>query len=143
MPTEAIQMLVSTLNRYHIPHRVPTKAGSVHKGGYSNHPCTLWVGSSTRNFYWTIDWCREMCTEYTRRYGRKHFASTQLEEIVNTLVDFPITFTQWELTEPPKAMPDKYKHYNTCCQSYQAYLIGEKTYMAAWTFPGKRPVWWF
>ena len=42
MPLETVQMLVSALNRHGIRHEVMTKAGTVHKGGYKNHPCTIW-----------------------------------------------------------------------------------------------------
>ncbi len=52
MVTESAQMLASALIRHGAtPDSMPlTKAGTPYKGGYPNHPCTVWAGDSLGNF---------------------------------------------------------------------------------------------
>ncbi len=39
---------------------------------HNNHPCSLWARQSKGNFYWLIEYGKELCKEYTWRYKRKH-----------------------------------------------------------------------
>ena len=77
MPVEAVQMLVSACLRHGVQPNVTTKSGTVHKGGYHNHPSTVWAGDNYANAFWTWQWGIELCAEYTRRYGKTHFAEGQ------------------------------------------------------------------
>ena len=78
MPVEAVQMLVSACVRNNVQPNVITKAGTVHKGGYHRHPCTVWAGDSAENAQWLHAWGWALCEEYTKRYGKVHFAQGQL-----------------------------------------------------------------
>ena len=78
MPVEAVQMLVSACVRNGMQPNVMTKKGTIHKGGYHKHPCTVWAGDSAENAQWLWDWGMALCEEYTKRYGKTHFAQGQL-----------------------------------------------------------------
>ena len=57
MPTEEIQMLVSgLLSNGAPPILMPlTKStGKPHKGGYKNHPATVWTGKTRDNFFLSL-----------------------------------------------------------------------------------------
>lgn len=106
MPVEAVQMLVSAVRRHGYLPPVFTKAGTLHKGGYANHPCTVWAGDTTANFEWTLRWGLALCYEYTKRYGKIHFAEHQLNSLWASMVAIP----SGDLTPPAQAMPDESKH---------------------------------
>ena len=52
MCVEAAQMMASALHRHDVPHdSMPlTKSGTMYKGGYKHHPCTVWAGETRANF---------------------------------------------------------------------------------------------
>ena len=124
MPLETVQMLVSVCMRYGAPHRVLTKAGTVHRGGYKNHPCTVWAGDSRANTGWLLKHGFALCEEYTRRYGKVHACEEQLEILRWDLNTVP--FDRMERTEPALAMPD---HLKCLCpvESYRL-CIANKVY---------------
>ena len=107
MPLETVQMLVSVCMRYDAPHRVLTKAGTVHRGGYKHHPCTVWAGDSRANAGWLLAHGLALCEEYTRRYGKVHACEEQLETLRWDLNTVP--FDQMDRTPPALAMPDHLK----------------------------------
>ena len=119
MPVEAVQMLVSACLRHEVQPSVITKKGTVHKGGYHRHPCTVWAGDSADNAVWLWEWGMALCAEYTKRYGKIHFAEGQLATLANPVhYDLPsIGFTA-----PAQAMPDECKDpdpvvaYRNCIQ---------------------------
>lgn len=105
MPIEAVQMLVSACVRHGIQPNVETKRGTIHKGGYHRHPCTVWAGDSRANFKWTLAWGIALCSEYTARYGKVHFAQGQLF----TILEFVDQIPDGDFTAPAQAMPDECK----------------------------------
>lgn len=105
MPVEGVQMLVSALLRHGVQPNVVTKAGTIHKGGYVNHPCTLWAGTNRSNAGWLFDHTRALCEEYRLRYGKRHFAEGQLDTIAQYLCRLP----HGGITPMPLAMPEECK----------------------------------
>ncbi len=74
MVTESAQMLASALIRHGAtPESMPlTKAGTPYKGGYHNHPCTVWAGDSLGNFAWLMSHGLSLAHQYKRLFGRDH-----------------------------------------------------------------------
>ena len=118
MPVEAVQMLVSACLRHDLQPNVVTKKGTIHKGGYHRHPCTVWAGDSRENADWLYRWGVALCKEYTKRYGKHHFAEGQLEQLSKTVSLIPAD----RFTSPAQAMPDECKDvdpvvaYRNCIQ---------------------------
>ena len=139
MGTEAVQMLVSALDRHEIDHNVRNKAGFRHKGGYRHHPCTKWTGDSVANARWVHIWGMSIVREYKRRYGREHFAYGQLLAIGKHLTGLPDA----EMTPFVRAMPDEWKYDISIdtITAYRRYLIERKLW-ATWKIPEHRPTWW-
>lgn len=139
MPVEAVQMLVSVCLRHKIQPNVITKSGTVHKGGYHNHPCTVWAGDNYANAFWTWQWGIELCAEYTRRYGKTHFAEGQLRQIIKFLFQVP----NGSITAPALAMPDECKtadpitSYRNCIRL----KIQEKPASFVWNKGTPQPAW--
>jgi hypothetical protein len=120
MPVEAVQMLVSACLRHGIQPSVITSKGTVHKGGYHNHPSTVWAGDTRENWFWTLSWGIGLCQEYTRRYGKEHFAEGQLCQLIRCLKSIP----DGPLTPPAQAMPDEFKHADPVL-AYRACIRGK------------------
>lgn len=139
MPVETVQMLVSSLMRYDCNHGVLTQAGNIHKGGYANHPCTVWAGNTQSNFLWLLKHGHELCREYTFRYGRVHFAESQLS-VIDLLSDF---IPDGKLTFPALAMPDRLQvsdpveSYRNCIRA----KVNEKPGVFLWNRGRAKPEW--
>ena len=108
MPVEAVQMLVSACLRHGYQPNVITKKGTVHKGGYANHPSTVWAGDTIANFRWTLIWGIALAAEYKYRYGKVHFAQGQLFQLMEAADELEQQLSG-DLTPPALAMPDECK----------------------------------
>jgi len=139
MPVEAVQMLVSAVLRHGTDPEVITQKGTHHKGGYHNHPCTIWAGDSYENARWVLDWGFALCEEYTFRYGKTHFAQGQLARLEQVLWSLPSGY----LTTPALAMPDECKtsdpveSYRNCIRA----KVAEKPDSFVWNKGTPAPSW--
>ena len=83
MCVETVQMLVSACRRHNWDEKyLPlTKSGTVHKGGYHNHPSTVWAGDCIDNFAWLLEHGLALTQEFKFRFGKKHACREQLRTI--------------------------------------------------------------
>tara|TARA_R100000329_G_scaffold140090_1_gene122175 strand:+ start:914 stop:1480 length:567 start_codon:yes stop_codon:yes gene_type:complete len=119
MVVEMLQQLGSAVIRHGAtPEVMPlTKKGTPLKGGYHNHPCTLWVGETRDNFYWACDHALALCTEYTKRFGKTHFCERGIEKLFCMAELIP----EGDLTPFALAMPDE--HRPEACHIKSGYLF--------------------
>ena len=90
MPVEAVQMLVSACLRHGIQPNVVTKAGTIHKGGYHNHPSTVWAGDNYANAFTGLSCgASPSAAEYTRRYGKTALRSGPARSTRSLHIDIP------------------------------------------------------
>lgn len=106
----------------------------IYKLTHKNHPSAVWVRTSKEHYNWLWKLLRELCKEYTHRYGKVH--KVEREGLINILYVPPSNIVNAEWTDPPPAMPDEYKHQSTI-QSYKNYYVGAKASFARWT---NRPI---
>lgn len=139
MPVETVQMLVSACLRHGIQPNVLTSKGTVHRGGYHNHPSTIWAGDSSQNALWLLHHGFALCHEYTKRYGKTHFAYGQLLQLQAYITRIPAG----PLTPPAQAMPDELKHsdpvlaYRACIRA----KVAAKPLSFVWAKGTKAPAW--
>ena len=98
-----------------------------------NHPSSVWVRQSDKNYDWLFGLFQALMTEYTHRYGKTH-ATSRLEM---HLAKLPKNIPQKPFTEPTPAMPDDVKVPGDSIASYRRYYIQNKPHLANWK---KRPV---
>jgi hypothetical protein len=101
----------------------------LYKLAHKNHPSTIWVRTSKKNYWWLWKHYDALMNEYTYRYGKIH-ATSRLRDALfkpptNIDVDAP-------LTAPPQCMPAYCKGDDTV-KAYQTYYIVEKSGFAKWT----------
>ena len=102
---------------------------------HAKHPCTLWVGKSSANWWWLIDHAMALCEEYTRRYGKVH----KSQKVIEWCKTLNLEFSNTILTPFAQAMPVQYKNADPV-QAYRAYYRGEKARFATWKT--STPKWW-
>lgn len=139
MCVESLQMMGSALRRHGATdEQMPlSEAGKPIKGGYKNHPCTVWAGDSRANFAWLGMHGLELCSEYTLRYGKVHKCEHKIEQMYSMMDLIP----NGALTTFAQAMPDEYRDPDAVV-AYRNYYLNEKAYFAKWERGRKNPKWW-
>jgi hypothetical protein len=121
MILESCQLLCTTHHVVSSTYKPPYKL--THK----NHPSTVWVRASKANYEYLVNLAKELCKEYTYRYGKIHKCQSYIEELGKNIPPIPdIGFTT-----PAQAMPDIYKS-NDPVESYRAYYFFEKSNIHSW-----------
>jgi hypothetical protein len=125
---EGCQLMTTVLHRYGEGYYC------TYKPTHHNHPCTRWAGDSKQNFMWLWFHTKELCKEYTRRYGKVHKSEQYLAEYMP-----PESMPDIGLTPFAQAMPDQYKHEDAVI-AYRNYYHGEKASFSTWKT--QKPHWW-
>ena len=118
MVTESAQMMASALRRHGATdEQMPlTKAGRPYKGGYKNHPCTIFAGDTRTNFKWLAHHAEALLDEYYHRFGKVHACHNPIYQMSSMSKMIP----EGDLTPFAQAMPDEYKD-NDAVIAYRAY----------------------
>ena len=144
MHVEGVQMLVSVLDRWNVNHAVTTKRGTIHKGGYANHPCTRWAGDDYANFLWLLEYTDALVTEHTHRYGTHPVSGAQVQQIKAVRLQLHQAMLAAGcdngLTPFAQAMPDEYKD-DDAVTAYRDYYIAEKHPICQWNKTRPAPAW--
>ncbi len=137
MCVEAAQMMASALHRHDVPHdSMPlTKSGTMYKGGYKHHPCTVWAGDSGANFRWLAQHGLALCLEYSMRFGKQHACHEPIGMMyaLHSIVPYD------ELTPFAQAMPDEYRD-DDAVKAYRRYYHSKQ--FAKWEKGTPAPDWW-
>lgn len=108
------------------------KENLLYLASHVNHPSGNWCRENVENYTWLATLLKELCQEYTHRYGKVH--STQQRGLMDYLYNnLPQNISNGKFTEPPPCMPPKYKVMNDSIQSYFNYYVNDKQPFAKWT----------
>tara|TARA_R100001086_G_scaffold110890_3_gene56509 strand:+ start:18125 stop:18649 length:525 start_codon:yes stop_codon:yes gene_type:complete len=128
MVTESAQMMASALRRHGAPpERMPlTKAGKPYRGGYKNHPCTIWAGDSRMNFMWLATHALALCKEYEQRFteGKRMNVEHACKTPILHMIDWIEYIPEGDYTPFAQAMPDEYKD-DDVVKAYRAYYMSK------------------
>lgn len=143
MPLETAQLLS---NVFSTALKVPNPFVSIinqnievpYKLTHNNHPCSLWARQSEGTFRWLIKYGKELCTEYTWRYKRKH----KSEEVINWCDSNKdlLIFQSTDIQAFVQALPDRYK-CSSPITAYRKYYLHEKMRFAKWEKVREAPDW--
>ena len=147
MVVETAQMLASALRRHGatddiMPIAKPT--GRPYKGGYHNHPCTVWTGDTQQNFLWLVDHGLTLSQEYITRFGKIHACSSAVEQMQHHYQLIPCGMrTDFARAFNKELYPFLYdeKQY-TAVEAYRAYYSIDKRRFAKWEKGTPAPYWW-
>lgn len=113
---------------------IPEHDDFIYSATHINHPSAIWCRDNLDNYMWLARLTKELCNEYTFRYGKVH----KCEQI--GLVDFflknppnniKVDYTRF--TYPTPAMPDYCKVAGDSIASYRRYYVNEKQRMHDWS----------
>lgn len=94
----------------------------IYKKTHYNHPSAVWVRQSQENYAWLYSHFLALSTEYTKRYDKIHMT---YQKLCFYLQPFPKNLPVGKFTQPPQAMPDLYKNYDSV-HAYRMYYLNEK-----------------
>ena len=130
MPLEEAQMLCTTVRLYAPEY---AEEAGLYRAVHQKHPCTIWAGQSRANYLYSLDMFREMCREYTHRYGKVH-ASWRLYD---ALVDAAQYVPDGNITPHPECFSehtDLKSGRPWPIQSYRKfYMTKQKRFKMVWT----------
>lgn len=140
MASESACMLLWPLKE--IGLKLPkNKQGVEVRLSHRNHPATIWTCKSYENYCWHFNHFGAILEEYTRRYGKIHFAENYWQFIHEN--KYRLTFNKFALTPFPRCFSvfaNELKELDTV-EAYQKYYILDKSKFAKW--PVERiPSWW-
>lgn len=95
---------------------------------HKNHPCSIWARQCIENYVWLCDLTKELCREYTFRYGKKHKTEQVLEWCMINQPNLPVN---GDITPFALAMPDECK-IGDAVESYRNYYMTSKRNLAVW-----------
>ena len=114
--------------RYVLPD---SRESILYSATHINHPSGVWVRQSIYNYMWLSNLLKELCKEYTYRYGKVH--KCERDGLVERLWEMvPDNIPYSDFTEPTPAMPDEVKIAGDSLASYRNYYINNKQHLASW-----------
>ena len=137
MIVESTQMMASALRKHGVSgrHMPRTKAGKAYKGGYHNHPCTVWCGLTSENYGWLAKHALALSLEFERRFEKDHACTNPIFKMAFMSNHIP----QGNRTKFAQAMPDEYKNPNAVI-AYRSYYRSKE--FAKWDKGTPPPDWW-
>lgn len=114
-----VKMILETAQLLYTAHDVLPPGG--YKKTHLNHPCAIWTRESQDNYMWLCELGRELCKEYTYRYGKIHKTQAHIEWLSANVPELP----KLGITEIRQAMPPEYKRPNPV-EAYQTYYRENK-----------------
>ena len=94
---------------------------------HKNHPSSIWTRESKENYKWLCELGKELCKEYTYRYGKIHKCQAYIEDLAQHVPNLP----DLEFTQPRQAMPNMYKDDDSI-EAYRQYYFFGKIKIHSW-----------
>ena len=147
MTLETMQMLASAAIRHGAtPKQLPlTDKGTPYKGGYHNHPCTVWAGDTRANYEWLCWHGIALSEEFYQRFGKHHSCSPKIIQMCGLTHLIP----EGDLTPFARAIKkDTYPDlldtdvFPNTVVAYRIFYILDKRSFATWNHGAKAPSWW-
>jgi len=133
-----VKMILEYAQILSTAHRVldGVRHGQIYKATHIDHPCSVWIRKSHKNYKWLYHLFAELLEEYTYRYGKRH-ATTRLKPYLwNFPLNIPITK---KMTPRPKCVVEECKN-RSVIRSYRNYYMNSKRHIANWK-NREVPVW--
>jgi hypothetical protein len=125
-------MLYTACQQEYVQDHAPfTKDGKRrgYRPAHANHPMTMWVGSSLKNYLYACEIGIALTLEYTRRYGKEHACAEHLVWLRNNPPDHfeerKSETAYYSREGIPECMPEEYR-CESVVDAYQMYYMVEK-----------------
>lgn len=148
MILESGQMLCSALRRHGATDSImplTLTSGKPWRGGFPNHPSTLWTGDTRSNYAWLISHAMELCNQFNIRFGKTHGCLPAIQ----TFASFTHYIPDGSLTPFARAVsasvyPDLGDTilWPDTVLAYQEFYRRDKRLFAKWDRGSPAPSWW-
>jgi hypothetical protein len=101
----------------------------IYSATHVNHPSAIWARESVENYNWLVDHFFAIMAEYTYRYDKVHKC---FGAISATLQSPPHKLTNWDMTEMPSCMDEKYIVSKNPIDNYRNYYKNGKSHLHSW-----------
>ena len=108
-------------------HMTNSEYTPCYKLSHKNHPCAVWTRESKDNYIWLCTFEKELCKEYTYRYGKIHKCQSYIEDLEKNVPKLP----ELGFTKPAQAMPKMYKD-DDFIDAYRTYYFFGKIKIHSW-----------
>ena len=142
MPTESANILLAPFSKLGCVLPSTKHSGKPFRISHPNHPATLFAQKSYGNYVWVLNNMREMCAEYSFRYGKRHYSENYLDYAVENMDK--LSFDSINLTHFPRCFGDfkeKIDKNLSIVDAYREFYRLDKRDFATWP-EGKVPAWW-
>jgi hypothetical protein len=130
MILETTQLLCSAHHMTNLNENTPCNTPRYipcYKLTHKNHPSSIWTRESKENYKWLCELGKELCKEYTYRYGKVHKCQSYIEDLAHHIPNLP----DLEFTQPRQAMPNMYKDDDSI-EAYRQYYFFGKMNIHSW-----------
>lgn len=135
MPSETATMLGTAFSQFN------AKGKQV---AYYNHPSSIWVRESLKNFEWTLLHGLAQCEEYTRRYKRQHASQKFIDWAANNIS--ALSFNSTEITPFARCFSEFKQELDqtepNTIKAYKKFYWLDKQEFATWPDKKLIPFWW-
>ena len=110
-----------------------------YKRAHKNHPSTIWTRQSIQHYRWLVKHGLEICSEFTKRYGKYHKTQEVLEWCQINEPNIPDN----GFVTPPQCMPEEFKRPNTI-EAYKNFYVYDKITVKGLSWkkiPNNKPLW--
>ncbi len=145
-----VKMVVETAQLLSTAWRETTVVGArysipaeAYKSTHRNHPCARWARQTAGNYLWLAALGKELCLEYTRRYGRVHKTEAvmdALRQVPHSMRSLPTWVTPFALampeefhpTWPAGKLPTQQEVIERHVGAYRDYYLTDKAHLLAY-----------
>ena len=109
-----------------------------YRKSHTNHPSTKWTRESIQHYRWVVKHGLEICSEFTKRYGKHH----KTQDVLEWLRDNEPNIPDAGFVDPPQCMPEEFKEDNTL-KAYKKFYVLDKVGVKRldWKKLNNRPSW--
>lgn len=160
MIVESAQMLANCFDLEKLKESPSSKKGEPRKYSYYNHPCSVWVRTSTDNMRWLTDHAFALYDEKCARgYTNPHYSMQFIEWCASNIYNSVVTkagLTDFAIAINAESKCRKTEGFNdlSTVQKYQRYYQYDKpfatytnrvppTFMSGMVFNSKKNTWMF
>lgn len=121
----------------------PTQSGEPIRLTHENHPASIWTRASKQNYDWALTHLESLCSEYARRYGREHYATTYLNFCKQNyrLLSLP-NIGSTPFARCFSSFSDVLANVEGVVEAYRSFYILDKISFARWPSVDSIPDWW-
>jgi len=148
MILESGQMLCSALRRHGADSSVmplTLTSGKPWRGGFPNHPSTLWAGDSRDNYVWLSTHALTLCSQFNIRFGKPHGCFPAITQFASMSHYIPTcSLTPFARAVSASNYPDlgDTTLWPDTVLAYREFYRRDKLAFAKWSRGVPAPGWW-